>query len=278
MKNKIILVTGATDGIGKQHALKLAQLGHSVLLHGRNLQKGQRVQQELVQATNNPNIDLFIADLASLREVQGLAANISKQYSKLDILVNNAGVAESKRNLTVDGYETTFAVNHLAMFLLTLLLLPLLDNRTQSRIVNVSSQLHSSPSSLSNFNGENGYNRSDAYALSKLCNVLFSYELADKLKSTLISVNALHPGVINTKLLRESFGGGASYPDSSETLDYVFTAPELEGVTGKYFSNSQQVRSSDLSYDWNARKRLWELSKEAVQGFGLANLGKYSNL
>jgi len=272
MQNTIVLVTGSTDGIGQQHALKLAQLGATVLLHGRNSEKVERVRQKLIEATGNQNVDSFVGDFASLKEVWQLAQNIAQKYDQLDILVNNAGVAENRRQVTIDGFEMTYAVNHLAGFLLTRLLLPLLDNHKQSRIVNVSSQLHSSASSLTNLNGDEGYQRVDAYALSKLCNVLFTYELADKLKSTQITANCLHPGVINTKLLRDAFGVGEGYPDSSETLDYVVTSPKLAGVTGKYFSNCQQVRSSHFSYDWNARKRLWELSEKAVAKFGLSNL------
>jgi NAD(P)-dependent dehydrogenase (short-subunit alcohol dehydrogenase family) len=182
-------------------------------------------------------------------------------------LINNAGVLEPKFLRSHDGYEMTFAVNHLAHFLLTLLLLDFIKSSSPARIVNVSSGIHSSSIDFDNLQGEKTYSGNGAYCLSKLCNVLFTYQLSEKLVNTGVTSNCLHPGVINTKLFRAGWGGGggASLKNGAKNSVYVATSPELDGVTGKYFVNKRDVPSADISYDSSIQEKLWTISKDLVR-------------
>ena len=235
MKDKTMLITGSTDGIGKQAAFELAELGARVILHGRNKSKVKLVLQEIEQKTGNDQLDFFIADLSSLQQIRTMGAEIRRKYNRLDVLINNAGVAMNKLEISDDGYEMTFAVNHLAVFAFTLLLLDLMTQSAPSRIIIVSSMAHSSSLNFKNLVVPRNFDGWEVYRQSKLCNVLFTYELAEKLQNQGVTVNCLHPGVINTKLLRVNFGGGRPVTEGSRKLAYLATAPELETVTGKIF-------------------------------------------
>ncbi len=264
MQGKVILITGATDGIGKQTALELAGTGATILLHGRNATKGKQVRQEIVHATGNDRIDFFKADLSSLQEVRQMATAIKQKYTHLHVLINNAGIFAAKRTLSKDGFEMTFAVNYLAHFLLTCLLIDLLCQSTPARIINVSSMAHSDHLNFDNLQGEKSYSGYTAYAYSKLENILFTFKLATLLDGKKVSVNCLHPGVINTKLLHAGWGlGGASVEQGARTSVYLATAPELEGVTGRYFFDMQgERRPATVAYDPAVQDKLWHLSEE----------------
>ena len=250
MNTKKILVTGSTDGIGKQTALDLAQIGATMLLHGRNPARGERVVDEIKRATGNDRIEIFIADFSSLNDVRSLAEQVRQKYNTLDVLINNAGVYETRHRTSEDGLELTFAVNHLAPFLLTYLLLDLLKKAAPSRIINVSSIAHASSIDFENLQGEKHYGGYEAYALSKLCNILFTYKLARLLEGSGVTANCLHPGTISTKLLKAGWGvGGSPVTQGSVTPVYLTTATELGGVTGKYFMDKKQKKSSRISYD-----------------------------
>ncbi|HEY6952986.1 MAG TPA: SDR family oxidoreductase [Bacteroidota bacterium] len=271
MKGKTVLVTGSTDGIGQQSALELARTGATVLLHGRNPSRGTAVLEYVRKESRNEKIHLIIADFASLKQVRQMAEEIRTTYSGLGILVNNAGTYELERRLTEDGNEATFAVNHLAPFLLTNLLLDTLMNNAPSRIVNVSSVAHQNARfDASNLQGEKRYEPYEAYALSKLANLMFTYELANRLQGTKITVNALHPGVIDTKLLRAGFGSlrGRSVDDGAARIVHLVSTPELENVSGKYFVNDRAESSSSQSRDARLRQQLWRISRMMV---GLSN-------
>ncbi len=192
-----------------------------------------------------------------------MADNVLKRYKKLDVLVNNAGVYMRHRELTEDGFETTFQVNHLAHFLLTHLLLDLLKRSAPSRIINVSSMAHSnSKPDFDNLQAEKKFSAYGAYSLSKLANILFTYELANRLQGTGVTVNCLHPGVIATKLLRAGFGsfGGSSVQNGAQTIVYLARSPEGGKVTGKYFVWSKAVESSPVTHDRKLQKELWDIS------------------
>ena len=262
MNDKTILITGSTDGIGKQAALELAELGARVILHGRNKSKVKQVLQELDQITGNDQVDFFIADLSSLQQTRTMSAEIRRKYSQLDVLINNAGVAMNKLEISEDGYEMTFAVNHLAVFAFTLFLLDLMTASAPSRIINVSSMAHSSSLNFENLAEPRHFDGWEVYCQSKLCNILFTYELAEKLQNMGVTVNCLHPGVIDTKLLRVNFGGGSPVTEGSRKLVYLATAPELATVTGKYFYDNRQSRSAEITYDAETRKKLWNLSEK----------------
>ncbi len=278
MNGKVVMVTGATDGIGKATARALAAMGATVVIVGRNPAKTTATMDELRGATGNNNIDCLLADFASLAQVRQLADAFKQQYDRLDVLVNNAGAVFAQRGETEDGFEQTFGVDHLAPFLLTNLLLHLLKQSAPSRIVNVSSEGHK----ISNINfddleGQRRYTGMGAYGQAKLANILFTYELARRLRGTGVTVNALHPGGVAT-----NFGAGQPGPltqvirffitrfgitpeQGAQTSIYLASSPEVKGVTSKYFDKSKPVRSSPASYNNQAAERLWLIS-EAMTG------------
>jgi NAD(P)-dependent dehydrogenase (short-subunit alcohol dehydrogenase family) len=264
---KTILITGSTDGIGKEAAIELAALGHRVIVHGRNKDRTERAANDVRTTSGSDTVEAVVADFTSLGQVRSMAAEVITRFPRLDVLVNNAGVYMNERIVTEDGYETTFQVNYLAHFLLTLLLLDLLKKSAPSRIINVSSMAHANAKlSFENLQGEKKYGAYGAYACSKLENILFTYELAERLQGTGVSVNCLHPGVIATKLLRTGFGGfgGSSVKTGAETIVYLATSPKGEAVTGKYFVKNAVADSSLTTYDRKLRKELWNLSEKFV--------------
>lgn len=259
---KVALVTGATDGIGKQTALELAERGAHVIVHGRSRDKAERVVDELRAATGaGQRVEACVADFSRLAEVRALGEEIALR-PRLDILVNNAGVFVHERVLTVDGFETTFAVNHLAPFLLTLLLVPLLRRSAPARVVVVSSMAHARGRiDVNDLDGAQRFEGYRAYATSKLANVLFSNELARRLAGTGVTSNALHPGVITTKLLMQGFGStGASLESGAATSLRVALDPALEATTGRYFSDEREVAPSVAARDEAVARALWDVS------------------
>ncbi|MBN2614057.1 MAG: SDR family NAD(P)-dependent oxidoreductase [Bacteroidales bacterium] len=262
MKSKTILVTGATDGIGKQTAFELAQKGHKVIVHGRNKDKSETAAREIRAQTGSDKIETVSADLTDLHAIERMSSEVRNTVSQLDVLINNAGVFENDRIILPNGFEKTFMINHLAPFALTLQLLGLLRATPNARIVNVSSMAQSGSIDFDNLNGEKYFDGYNAYAVSKLENVLFTYKLARLLDEEEITVNCLHPGVIKTKLLHAGWGmGGANLHDGAATSLYAALAEELEGKTGLYLLNrNREMRSSAISYDQKIQNRLWEIS------------------
>ncbi len=269
-----MLVTGSTDGIGKETALELARRGATVILHGKDPGRCQRTLDEAVKATRNRSLGCFAADLASLAEVRKLAEDITRQYERLDVLINNAGIFMTSRRLTADGYEMTFAVNHLAPFLLTHLLLDLLKKSAPSRVITVSSVAHvRAQFDPDNLQGEKHFTGYGAYALSKLGNVLFTYELAERLRGSGVSAVCLHPGSVGTKLLREGFGGMSGIPvkQGADTPVFLASAGEVDGLTGKYFIRRREEQPAALAGDAEVRRKFWDISARlcgiALEGF-----------
>ena len=273
----VVLVTGSTDGIGKETARRLAAMGASVLVHGKSRERGEETVRELRgEAHGGPpgdrapgdgaTVGLVVGDLSSMEEVRGLAGQVREAgLGRLDVLINNAGiVVAGGRTETEDGHELTFAVNHLAPFLLTNLLLDELKGSAPSRVVTVSSELHGrARMEFEDLQMESDWGPRKAYNRSKLANVLFTYELARRLGGTEVTANVLHPGVVGTKLLRRGFGArGSSTPAAAaEALVHLATSPKLEGVTGHYFRQQQEAESSPGSRDEAAQRKLWELSE-----------------
>jgi retinol dehydrogenase 14 len=277
MGEKICLITGATSGIGKATAMELANMGASVVMVGRDRGRGEAALAEIKEKSTNASVDLMLADLSSQEEIRRLADEFKEAYPRLDVLINNAGLFRSKRITTADGLEMTFAVNHLAYFLLTTLLLDVLEASAPSRIVNVSSgEQRNGTIDFDDLQGEKSYKGPKAYSQSKLATVLFTYELARRLEGTGISANCLHPG--GHVPVRTSFGSGVSgvfgfmvralrplmiSPEKgAETSIYLTSSPEVEGLSGRYFVKKAETRSSDVSYDERIARRLWEVSAE----------------
>jgi NAD(P)-dependent dehydrogenase (short-subunit alcohol dehydrogenase family) len=275
--DKICLVTGANSGIGKVTATELARGGAAVIMVCRNRDKGEAAREEIRRATDNQKLDLLIADLAELRQIRTLASIVKQRYPRLDVLVNNAGAYNTRRTLTADGYETTFGVNHLAYFLLTHELLDLLKASAPARIVNVASDAHRGGRiCFDDLQGEKRYGGWRAYAQSKLANILFTYELARRLAGTSVAVNAMHPGGVATNffhninsplgtLIRLGLPFLRTPEKGADTVVWLATSPEVEGVTGKYFYDRREKRSNRESYDLEVARRLWEVSEQLTR-------------
>lgn len=258
-----ILITGATDGIGKQTAIELARLGHELILHGRSKDRLQTVLHEVEKKMPSERIHTITADFASLASVRSMAVEMNERFDFLNVLINNAGVFSRTRVLTEDGIELTFQVNHIAHYILTLECLALLKAGKPSRIVNVASMAHQGPVHLDDYNFTSAYDGYDAYSTSKAANIMFTYELSELLNPEEVTVNALHPGVITTKLLREGFGGGGrSLEEGAKTSVFLAASDRVEGKTGEYYVNSHPAQSSPTTHKKPNRKHLMEISQK----------------
>jgi NAD(P)-dependent dehydrogenase (short-subunit alcohol dehydrogenase family) len=275
MAEKIFLVTGATDGIGRVTALKLAQTGAKIILVGRNAAKGERVIAEIKRVSGNAEIEFELADLSSQQDIRALAKRLDDRLPHLDVLVNNVGAWFDRRAMSPDGIEMTFALNHLGYFILTGLLLETLTRAPAARIVNVSSMAHrgrqidfNDPQGAANYSGWR------AYQASKLANILFTYHLAEKLADRGVSVNCLHPGFVASKFAHNNGGWlkwmmiivqqlvAINEEKGARTSAYLAMAPEVAGVSGKYFVKSRVAESVAVSHDSDVQARLWRLSEE----------------
>lgn len=278
MRGATALVTGGTDGIGLATATGLAGLGARVGIVGRDRARAERAAgtiRRAVGADPAPEIDVFVADLSSQADVRRLAAEVLAAYPRLDVLVNNVGGYWAHRHTTADGLERTFALNHLAPYLLTRLLLDRLVESAPARVVTVSSGAQAlGRIDLDDLQGEHHYRGQRAYNQSKLANVLFTYELARRLEGTGVTANALHPGVVATGFGREDSGAwmGLLLPvvrpflktpaEGAATSVHLASSPDVAGVSGRYFANGTARRSSRRSYDEQLARRLWEVSAE----------------
>ncbi|NYT08314.1 MAG: SDR family NAD(P)-dependent oxidoreductase [Methanomicrobiales archaeon] len=259
MATPVILVTGSTDGIGKAAARALALRGATVIIHGRDEEKCRKVLRDLKESTGNTDLSFLSADFIEQQNVRRLAEEVASRYERLDVLINNAGTCETTRKLTPEGHETTFQVNYLAPFLLTRLLLPLLEKSAPSRIVNVSSIAHE------NLQGEKSFTLYGSYALSKVANITFTYTLAERIAGSGVTVTCVHPGVIATRLLNTLFPSIIGMPPSegAKYLVYLALSPEVEGISGQYFNFAEKPgRSSVLTYDPVVQERLWRVAEE----------------
>ena len=259
---KTVLITGATDGIGRKTAQGLAEKGWNVLIHGRSEKRCLDVMREIRSVSGNSGIEYLCADLSDFENIHKMAEDVKNKFKTLSVLINNAGIFEPRQKFTSNGIELTFAVNHLAGFLLTGLLLDVLRQNTPARIVNVSSMAHASQMDFDNLRAHKRYSGHKAYAQSKLANIMFTFYLAEKLADRGITVNCLHPGVIGTKLLHAGWGmGGNSVEQGAKTSVYLASCPEVEQTTGKYFIDGHTARPAAIAGDRNAQEQLWEISE-----------------
>jgi len=273
MVGRVCMVTGASSGIGKETAKKLAEFGATVVIVCRNRKRGERAMSEIRSASDNTQVELLLADFSSLGAVRAVAGEFLEKHDSLHVLVNNAGGVRVMRSATADGFETTFQVDFLSHFLLTNLLLELLKRSAPSRIINVSSASHyRGHVNFDDLQMKKGYGVMKAYSQAKLAQVLFTYELSRRLEGTGVAVNCLHPGAVATNIWKGSMGplsflGNISRlflispEEGAETPVFLASSPEVEGVTGKYYDHKREKQSSDESYDQSEAKRLWDESE-----------------
>ena len=280
MSGRVCMVTGADSGIGKATCLRLANMGARVVMVSRDRDTGEAAKLEIMEETDSDSVELMTADLSSQQSIRQLAADFRQGHDQLHVLINNAGVLLKKRTVTEDGVETTLAVNHLAPFLLTNLLLDVLKTSAPSRIVNVACEGHRRARiDFDNLQLEGNYSAVKAYNQSKLASVMFTYELARRLEGTGVTVNCLYPGVVATNLFRESpafyrflfrlFRPLLLSPEKgAETSIYLALSPEVEMVSGKYFIRKAPAGSSELSCDEILAGRLWNVSADLTRFSG----------
>jgi len=277
MTGKVCIVTGATAGIGQAAALLLAQRGATVVGVGRNSTKNEISTRLIKEKADNPSVEYLLADLSSQKEIRALAQQFKAKYDRLNVLVNNAGATFGERLESVDGIEMTFALNHLGYFLLTNLLSDILEASAPSRVINVSSSLHKlGKLNFDDIPFKKGYARSKAYQRSKLANIAFTYELARHFSNHEVTVNAMNPGLVATDV-GQSAGGisakmkgvvdkiaGLTPEEGAQTIIYLATSSEVNGVTGRYFVKEKSIPSSKTTYDLDFSKRLWDVSESLV--------------
>lgn len=272
MKDKTVLITGANAGIGLATSIGLAKLGARVLMVSRDEGRGREAQKIIREKTGNNAVHLLIADLSNPSAIRELAADVEQEFGKLHVLLNNAAVIPRQRQVTKNGLEVQFAVNHLAYFHLTGLLVEMLKANAPARVVNVSSQVHAGATiDFEDLQSVREYGRTRVYGKTKLANILFTYELARRLEGTGVTVNCLHPGVVATNLLADAGGlprklkavtriAAVSMEAGARTSLYLASSEEVEGVSGKYFVKQKAVLSSSESYDEEAARCLWDSS------------------
>ena len=274
MGGEVVLITGGTSGIGKAAATALASMGANVVVTGRDEERGRRAAAEIRAESGNDGVELMLADLAVQEEVRRLAKEFEERHDRLDVLVNNAGLVQSKRTETPDGIETTLAVNHLAPFLLTNLLLGLLKKSAPARIVTVASEAQRwGKIDFDDLQSTKRYRGFPVYGMTKLANIMFTYELAGRLEGTGVTANCVHPGPVNTNFGNNNRGFMTllfrafkpfmrSSEEGADTIIYLASSTDVEGMTGKYLSDRKVITASEEAYDETSREKLWEASEE----------------
>lgn len=276
--NKICIITGATDGIGKQTALELAKQGFTLGLVGRNRQKGEAVISDIQSATGNESLTFFEADLSLLAQVNAVAQQIKRTYDSIDVLLNNAGAYMSDFSQTEEEYETTFALNHLNYFLLTHELLDMVKAAPSGRVVNVASMAHKNATlDFDDLQMINNYSGWTSYCRSKLMNIMFTYECHRHYADSGVTFNCLHPGFVNSNFGNNNSGFARGSINAAKSLFainvekgartnvYLASSKDVEGISGKYFNKCKPVKSSDVSYNDDDQKRLWEMSENIIE-------------
>jgi retinol dehydrogenase-14 len=274
MRGKRVLVTGGTSGIGRATAVAMATMGADVVVTGRNRERGELAVEEIWAESFGGSVELMLADLAVQAEVRRLAEEFMERHDRLDVLVNNAGLVQSTRTETRDGIETTLAVNHLAPFLLTNLLLDLLKSSAPSRVVTVSSEAQRwGRMDFDDLQSKSKYRGFPVYGMTKLANIMFTYELAERLEGTGVTATCMHPGAVNTRfgtnnggpmtLLFRALKPFMRTPgQGADTVNYLASSWEVEGVSGKYYSDRKWIEPQQIALDPEARRKLWEASEE----------------
>lgn len=273
LKEKNVIITGATSGIGRETAIALARENSSIVMPVRDIEKGERIKKQIIGRSGNPAIYVMECDLASFDSIRSFSADYKKRFGQLHVLINNAGIWKQERDETRDGIEMNFGVNHLAPFLLTSLLLDELRSGAPSRVINVSSEAHRyTRMNFDDPEGKKKFSSFQSYGQSKLANILFTRYLAGMLRKDGVTVNCLHPGVVDTNLfenmnplLRKISGLFMTSPrKGAETTVYLATSPDINGQTGRYFVRNKDKKPSRAALDEKSAEKLWELSMKYV--------------
>ena len=274
MGGKTVLITGGTSGIGKATAAALAAMGANVVVVGRNPERSEAAVEEIKAQSHSGSVELMLADLSVQAELRRLAKEFLRRHDRLDVLANNAGLVQSKRTETPDGIETTLATNHLAPFLLTNLLIERLEQSAPSRVITVSSEAQRwGNMDFEDMQSRRKYRGFPVYGTTKLANIMFTYELAERLDGTGVSANCLHPGSVGTNFGQNNRGAMALFfrtfklfmrspEQGADTLIWLSSSFEVDGVSGKYFSDRKEIEAKKVAYDPAARRRLWEISED----------------
>ena len=273
LKDKIVLITGATSGIGKETAIGLGKLGATIVFTYRNTLKGEKISKEFIKITKNKNFNLLKCDLASFESIRNCCNDFKSKYDKLHFLINNAGVWDFKRRESKDGIENIFATNYLAPFLMTNLLLDMLKKSSPSRIINVTSGMHYGTINFDDIEFKRNFSGAKAYRQSKLALILFTRLLAKKLEGTKVTVNTVHPGMNKTNLGRDAGGFskmmfkmmGKNPKIGAETTIYLASSSEVKNISGEYFAKKRIKKSSKESYNMILAEKLWNLSEEYLK-------------
>jgi retinol dehydrogenase 12 len=277
MRKPVCLITGATEGVGKATAQALARKGFTVVLAARSLAKAENIKREIAATRSANDIDIIVGDLSSLTQVRQMAETVQQRHPTLDLLINNAGIMAPERTLTGDGYESSYQVNYLSHFLLTQLLLDALKNSEQGRIINLSSSVYSiGKFDPGNLQSEQRFSAIGAYAASKLFVLMSTIELAERLRGARITVNAVHPGVVNTHMLKSATGifkliallatpVAVSPEKGAATSVYLATSPDLAAVSGRYFADSKPKPVKSKFNTEKNRALLWDMSMDALR-------------
>ena len=272
MKNKIVLLTGATSGIGKETARGLAKSGATIVLTTRDNLKGEKTKRNLIKSTKNKNIDVLKCDLASFESIRKCCKEFKQKYDCLHVLINNAAILDYKRRVSKDGIENMFTTNYLAPFLMTNLLLNILKKSNPSRIINVTSSMHKGTINFDDIEYKKNFSGMEAYRQSKLSLILFTRLLAKKLEGTGVTVNCVNPARNKTNILRDAdffsrlkLKLDGKHPSiGAETSIYLAISPDVENISGEYFFKKEIRKTSDESYDMALAKKLWNISKKYV--------------
>jgi len=267
MKGKVCLVTGATGSLGKATAMALAQLGAKVVLACRDQERGETVRANIISATSNSDVELMLLDLSSQQSIRQMSAAFGEKHDRLDVLIHNAAVYKSQRTITADRLEMMFATNHIGAFLLTNLLLDKLKASVPARILIITAP-STTPLDFDNLQSQKHFNSLQAFGISKMCNLLFTYELARRLDGTGVTVNAVHPGLIKSNLMNEAplimrwiTQLVSIKPEkAAASLAYLASSPEVALVTGKFLKDGKEIESNQYSHDQNIQQRLWDVS------------------
>jgi NAD(P)-dependent dehydrogenase (short-subunit alcohol dehydrogenase family) len=267
MKGKVCLITGGNGSLGKATSIALAQLGATVILACRDKERGDKVKADVILATKNSNVELILVDLSSQESIRQMAATFIEMNDRLDVLINNAAIYKSQREMTPDGLELMFATNHIGPFLLTNLLLDKLKTSAPARVLVITAP-STTPLDFDNLQGEQRFSSLHAFGVTKMCNLLFTYDLAGRLDGSGVTVNAVHPGLMKSSLMREAHLAMRWLTQLTSTaptkvaswLVYLASAPEMAGVTGKFFKDGKAIESNQYSHDQVIQRQLWDVS------------------